>query len=88
VRTFRKSGRDEATIFKEAKLRADGLWADPQRRLHACGGKDLIRLMNVRLQDADYEPVRVQTLAKNLRSSEIPDEMKTVLMAIEADADR
>lgn len=88
TRYFRKTGRDQATIFKEAKKRADAIWKDPQRRLHACGGKDLLRLLNARLQKAKHDPVRIQRLAKSLRKSEIPDEIRSVLEAIEKDADR
>ncbi len=88
TRYFRKAGRAQATIFKEAKKRADAIWKDPQRRQHACGGKDLLRLLNARLQKAKHDPVRIQRLAKSLRKSEIPDEVRSVLETIESDADR
>jgi hypothetical protein len=88
MRTFRKKGRDEATISKEAKQRADAIWGEPQRRLHACGGKDLIRLVNQRLQKGGHKPVTVPGLATTLRPDEIPDEMKAVLKAVESDAAR
>jgi methionine synthase II (cobalamin-independent) len=88
TRYFRKSGRDEATIQKEAKQRADSIWKDPHRRLHVCGGKDLLRLLNGRLQRAKHDPVRTQTLARGLRANEIPDEVKSVLESIETDAER
>ena len=75
-----------AAIYKEAKRRADSLWKDPQRRLSVCGGKDLLRLLNGRLQSAGHDPVGTQALSGSLRPSEIPDEVKSILERIEEDA--
>jgi hypothetical protein len=83
---YRKSGRDQGSIYKDAKRRADKLWKDPQRRLSVCGGKDLLRLLNARLQSAGHDPVGIQALAGSLRPSEIPDEVKSILEQIEEDA--
>lgn len=83
---YRKAGRDQQSIYKQAKKRADSIWKDPTRRLHACGGKELIRLLNARLQGAGHKTLRSRTLAKSLRKSEIPDEVKSVLEQIEEDA--
>jgi ABC-type cobalamin/Fe3+-siderophores transport system ATPase subunit len=88
TRYYRKSGRDETTIQREAKQRADSIWRDPGRRLHVCSGKDLVRLLNGRLSRAGHDPVGLPGLAKALRQAEIPDEVKSVLESIEQDADR
>ena len=88
TRFYRKSGQDEKSIQKAAKQRADSLWGDTGRRLHVCGGKDLIRLLNGRLDKAKYDPIGIPALAKGLRANEVPDEMKSVLESVERDADR
>jgi len=85
-RQLRRKGLSEATISKEAKKRADALWSDPQRRLHACGGKDLLRLLNGRLQAAGHSAVTFRRLARSLRKGEIPEEMASVLRLIDAES--
>jgi hypothetical protein len=82
---FRKLGRDQKTIYKQAKQRADSLWRDSNRRLHVCGGKELIRLLNRRLQESDHKTLRPRTLSKKLHKQEIPDEVKSVLERIQED---
>jgi hypothetical protein len=86
ARRERKTGKSDTTINKEAKKRADRAWKDPGRRLHLCGGKDLLRLLNRRLQADGYQTITDRGLASKLRGEEIPQEVKTVLAAIEADA--
>ena len=83
---FRKQGRDQKTIYKLAKQRADSVWKDPARRLQVCGGKELLHLLNSRLQAAGYDTLRSRTLSKRLRKQEIPDEVKSVLERIQEDA--
>jgi predicted ATPase len=81
----RKTPRpSEATISKEAKKRADALWAEPHRRLHVCGGKELLRLLNTRLQAAGHSALTFRRLARSLRKGEIPEEMRSVLESIDA----
>jgi hypothetical protein len=81
-RVLRKTGKSDATINKLAKKEADKLWADPARRVHACGGKDLIRHLNKKLAAGGYEPVSDRKLAKTLRKTEIPKELRDVLKAV------
>jgi AAA domain, putative AbiEii toxin, Type IV TA system len=75
----------EATVSKEAKQRADALWSAPERRLHVCGGKDLLRLLNQRLEKASHETLSPRRLARSLRKGEIAEELRTALSAIDAD---
>jgi AAA domain, putative AbiEii toxin, Type IV TA system/AAA domain len=72
-----------ATVTKEAKKHADAIWKDPSRRLHACGGKELLSRLNARLQGAGHKATSARRLARSLRSEEIPDEVKSVLESIE-----
>jgi energy-coupling factor transporter ATP-binding protein EcfA2 len=76
----------EATISKAAKKRADALWAEPQKRLHVCGGKELLRLLNGRLQESGHNALTFRRLARSLRKGEIDEEMRSVLEAIDAEA--
>ncbi|HEU5104497.1 MAG TPA: AAA family ATPase [Solirubrobacterales bacterium] len=83
---FRKQRKDQQWIYKAAKQRADSLWKDPSRRLHVCGGKEILRLLNARLQEAEHKTLRARTLSKGLRKQEIPDEVKSVLERIQESA--
>lgn len=85
ARRERRAGKSDTTISKEAKQRADQAWRQPSRRLHVCGGKDVLRLLNRRLQAEGHQAVTDRGLASKLRKSEIPQEVKTVLEAIESD---
>lgn len=82
---YRKTGRDQQSIYKQAKNRADTIWKDPSRRLHACGGKELIRLLNGRLQKSGHKALGTQGLAKALKADEIPDEVRALLERIQED---
>jgi hypothetical protein len=74
------------TVLKEAKKRADARWGDPARRLQVCGGKDLLRLLNGRLQSAGHETVSARKLARSLRKGEIAEEVRSTLEPIDSAA--
>jgi AAA domain, putative AbiEii toxin, Type IV TA system len=76
----------EPTIIKESKRRADARWRDPAKRLQVCGGKDLLRLLNGRLQRAGHEPVSARKLARSLRKGEVAEELRSTLEPIDTAA--
>lgn len=86
VRQKQSTRESTKTLGKGAKERADALWRDVPRRLSVCGGKELLRLMNQRLQSAGYGSVTARGLATRMRPNEIPAEVKKLLAAIEEDA--
>jgi AAA domain, putative AbiEii toxin, Type IV TA system/AAA ATPase domain len=79
---FRAQRKAPATIAKLAKQAADMAWSDPARRLEVSGGKDLLRLLNGRLQAGGHTAVTDRQLARRLRISEIADEVRATLHAV------
>jgi predicted ATP-dependent endonuclease of OLD family len=82
----KRSGKSQKTLSKEAKERADALWKEPSRRLAVCSGKDLLRLLNGRLEKADKRSVTMRGLAARMHPSEMSEELKRLLASIEDDA--
>lgn len=80
------SGKSAKTISQEGKARADEIWQKPERRLEVCGGKELLRFLNQRLQEAKKQAVTDRGLSSRLRTGEIPREVRTLLASIEEDA--
>jgi hypothetical protein len=80
-RALAGQGKATATVAKQAKKAADQLWSDPSRRVDICGGKELLRLLNGRLQHTGHKAVTDRQLARHLRATEIPKEMRTTLRA-------
>ena len=81
-RRLASKGKSRATVMKLAKQAADKAWASETGRVDVCGGKDLLRLLNRRLQEAKFKPVTDRQLVRRLRASEIPAELRSVLTTV------
>lgn len=79
-------GKSPKTLSKEAKERADTVWGDSGRRLSLCGGKDILRLLNRRLQKDGKRSVTARGLASKMHEREIAGEVRNLLISIENDA--
>ena len=74
------------TVNKEAKSRADLLWNSKGRRHEICPGKDVMNLLNERLQAGGFSTHNDRKLAAELSASEVPQEVRTLLQEINAAA--
>lgn len=86
ARRHKGAGMSPKTVSQEAKHRADEAWKSPARRLEIGGGKELLRLLNQRLQGAKKHGLTDRGIAAKLRTDEIPREIKTLLASIEEDS--
>jgi hypothetical protein len=80
------TGKSPKTVSHEAKVRADEIWGRPGRRLEVCGGKELLGLLNQRLQGAKKQAVTDRGLSSKLKPEEIPREIRTLFASIEEDS--
>ena len=83
TRRLQSDGISPKTASKRGKERADAAWADKAGRLHLCGGKDLLRLLNQRLQAAKMQAVTDRGLAGRMKKSEIPQEVRGLMSRVE-----
>jgi hypothetical protein len=82
-RRLRKRRVDPKEIAKLARRAADAIWSDPQTRLNACPGKDVISRLNERLQAAGHRTLRPRQLADRLRAAEVAPEMRDFLLQVD-----
>lgn len=75
-------GLARATVIKNSKRAADERWSDGPNRVHVCGGKDLLRMLNRRMQEAGFKAVTDRQLARRLRAGEIPEELQATLTEV------
>lgn len=59
-------------------------WIDATSRLFACPAKQVLSLLNQRLQGSGFKPVSVPGLARSIRVNEVPEEMGDLLSRIDA----
>lgn len=62
----------------------NALWSDPARRAALCPGKELRSRLNRRLQARGAPAVSDRSLARDIRTREIPQEMRDVLQTLDA----
>jgi hypothetical protein len=60
----------------------DNRWSDESERINICGGKDLLRLLNRRLQAEGFKAVTDRQLARQLEPNEIPNELRQTLRTV------
>lgn len=82
------SERDFARTFKEANEELRPRASDPEWRLHRYPAKDILNALNRSLQQTGKTTVSTKNLARQLRQSEIPDEMRNWLFEVNSSIGR
>jgi hypothetical protein len=85
-RVGRRKGESFRTFSKAGKDRADSIWVDLDKRLTAAPGKDILRIVNGKLQDDGHRAASARTLALNAKTVEVPQELRAILSSIESKA--
>ena len=82
-RIFNASNRKNlARIFSETNAELRPLAADPVWRLHRYPAKAILNNLNKTLQQAGHKTVSTKNLARRMRQSEIPAEMRNWLIEV------
>ncbi len=76
--------KDMARAFSETNDELRPLAADPEWRLHRYPAKKILRALNRTLQEAGHKTVSTKSLARELRQSEIPAEMRNWLNEVDS----
>jgi hypothetical protein len=71
-----------ASVGAACELEVRNRWTDPEERLWACPGKDVISELNKRLQAAHFKAVSAKALSRALLPEEIPSELSAALLTI------
>ena len=80
---FSPSGKkDLARTIRETNAELRPRVVDPVSRLHRYPGKAILNALNTALQEAGHTTVSTKNLARQLRPSEIPDEMRNWLYEV------
>ena len=82
---FSRSGRDDLARIASETIEELGPQAvDPEWRLQRYPAKDILNTLNKSLQQAGKTTVSTKNLARQLRLSEIPDEMRNWLLEVDS----
>lgn len=79
IRYFAKSGKDPATLAKEAMHLLDPIWANKKMRLGVVPGKQTLAALNTRLQNDFHLSITPTQIVSHMRRADIPDELNTIL---------
>ena len=79
-----KSGKHEVEISKEHYTDFESRWQSREWRLYAAPAKQVLSGVNSRLQAASHRAVSSRALSARVQAHEVPDEMRNVLLDIEA----
>jgi hypothetical protein len=75
-----RTSKDPATVANEAISYVDREWQDASRRLLIAPGKQVLSAINKRLQDKFAVSVTSTQIIRNLRSDEIPEDLRKILL--------
>jgi hypothetical protein len=73
----------QVSITEAHQRRFDKAWGSVETRWHMCNAKELLSDLNKWLAGQTYKPVGIDQLARQMRQSEIPDEMIQVIRLAE-----
>lgn len=75
---------DDTTVHSQATSYATAVWSNPQFRLERCGGKRALADLNRLLQGSGQKAVTPRGIVKKMKIGEIPEEMRAVILRINA----
>ena len=78
-----RAGVDPATLNSEALERFRSDWLTLDVRLRIVSGKEVLRRLNVELQEQGAKALTIPQLAARMRQSDIPNEITNLLRAID-----
>ena len=76
--------KDIARAVSETNKELGPLAEDPEWRLHRYPAKKILSALNKTLQEASLTTVSSKNLARQMRQSEIPDEMRNWLIEVDS----
>lgn len=76
--------RDVGRTFSETNTELRPLVGDPMWRIHRYPAKAILNALNRALQEAGHPTVSTKNLARQMRSTEIPDEMRDWLIEVDS----
>ena len=76
-------GKHRVSITEQFQKEFEQMWCDSGRQLDLCPPKDLISMLNRRIEELGKRSISARRLAKALCPSEVPEEMSKVLWRIE-----
>ena len=83
----KSASKHRVTVMEEFKPGFHERWKDLQWRLEVAPPKRLISMLNSKLQSAKHKAVSAERIAATMERSEIPAEMRAVLLKIERAAE-
>ena len=83
IRIEKSPSRNEVDITSAFKGEFDAHWADLDWRLKVCPPKQLLSELNDYLQAAGKKALSFAKIARELRASEVPPEMRDLLLSID-----
>lgn len=78
-----RRGVDHATLSKEALEHFRSRWESLDTRLAVVAGKDVLRELNVALQDQGHKALTIPQLASEMTADDVPPEMTTLLRQLD-----